>query len=215
MHHHQKQINKTRFGNIFYEPTDPNTGFKYPHNKRRVPSEYYDGKLNYATDVYRLPIDSSKESLRITFDGERSPCAAYLRIQYSRGAPVLFGILPPELNRLISEYAVARPDREDTYRTVMFNVRIRYPDGFPFEHPRYYLAEPLNHFPSLLMDKFKCFLKALPLDFSPVMRSPEQHILSLIVYLDIVDSMQRMYDARKRKKSSSAVVIFIDSRKKK
>jgi hypothetical protein len=84
MHHHQKQINKTRFGNIFYEPTDPNTGFKYPHNKRRVPSEYYDGILNYATDVYRLPIDSSKESLRITFDGERSPCAAYLRIQYSR-----------------------------------------------------------------------------------------------------------------------------------
>jgi hypothetical protein len=96
--------------------------------------------LDYTKEL-GIPTRQSIEILEITFDGKSHPLAAYLDIQYTSGQPVIFTFLPSELNRLISEFAVELPSKDDMFRRVAIRVSVQYPRDFPFRAHQLTLAE--------------------------------------------------------------------------
>jgi hypothetical protein len=194
------------FGNYFYQPPNPVVRFSNPRTLRRVDPILFDGKLNY-TSEFNLSICPSSEILEIKFDGQSSPLVAYLIIRYISGQPVLFTRLPSDINRRISEYAMALPSHEDEFRSFTLRVDVQHHMDFPFLPPRFALPKEVD-FPKFFIDKFNCFSGNVSHDFSPVFRTPDKHILIFNHYMDILDSMQRLYKTRSRRMlPSSAVVI--------
>lgn len=176
----------------------------YQSQIKRIDSHYFDGNLDY-TKTLGIPTRQSNEILEITFDGKSNPLAAYLDIHYTSGQPVIFTFLPSELNRLISEFAVALPLKDDMFRRVAIRVSVQYPRDFPFRAPQFTLPE--GDFPTFFIERFKCFTDCIVRDFSPVYQNPEKHILIFNHYMDILDSMQRLCVVKRKTFPSSAVII--------